>query len=99
MRYVSTPPTAKRVSKIGLGTWQFGSAEWGYGGEYEKRTGELVTRARDLGITFFDTAEIYGRGRSEELLSEGLGEARAEAFVATKLLPLFPVPSVARDHA
>jgi aryl-alcohol dehydrogenase-like predicted oxidoreductase len=99
MRYVTQTGTSKQISKVGLGTWQFGSRDWGYGDEYEKRTGELVARARALGITLFDTAEIYGRGRSEELLGDALGEARSTEFVATKLLPLLPIPSVARDHA
>jgi len=65
MRYLELP-THKRYSVIGLGTWQFGSREWGYGREYDEHAaGEIVARARALGITVFDTAEIYGRGRSD----------------------------------
>lgn len=60
MQYVDVP-TAKKISKIGLGTWQFGSAEWGYGDRYaDSDTPVIVRRALELGITLFDTAEIYG---------------------------------------
>ena len=64
----------KRYSVIGLGTWQFGSREWGYGARLRRRRGgRIVPRARELGITVFDTAEIYGFGRSERILGEALG--------------------------
>src|SRR6185437_7290246 len=64
MRYLSCD-TAKKISKIGLGTWQFGSKEWGYGQSYAGGEAEaIVRRALDLGVTLFDTAEVYGFGRS-----------------------------------
>ena len=51
-----------RLSRIGLGTWQFGTREWGYGDGYARVTApELVRRAAELGITMLDTAEGYGR--------------------------------------
>ena len=60
------------VSRIGLGTWQFGSREWGYGDTYADRAArDIVRRARELGITLFDTAEVYGFGRSERILGRG----------------------------
>ena len=53
--------TSKRISKIGLGTCQFGSREWGYGDRYAGREARaIVRRALELGVTLFDTAEIYG---------------------------------------
>ena len=65
MRYVDV--SGARLSVIGLGTWQFGSAEWGYGHDYaDKVAGEIVRRALDLGVNLVDTAEVYGLGRSEE---------------------------------
>jgi aryl-alcohol dehydrogenase-like predicted oxidoreductase len=86
-----------RLSRIGLGTWQFGSREWGYGEGYASRTaGEIVRRARALGVTLFDTAEIYGFGRSERILGEALGEERTEVVVATKIFPVAPFPPVVR---
>src|SRR5207302_1200171 len=52
-----------RVSVIGLGTWQFGSTEWGYGRGYATGVaGDIARRALDLGINLIDTAEIYGLG-------------------------------------
>src|SRR5690349_4147476 len=57
-----------RVSRIGLGTWQFGSREWGYGDSYASGPArDIVRRARALGVTFFDTAEVYGLGKSERI--------------------------------
>ena len=59
MRYVEVD--GLRVSVIGLGTWQFGTREWGYGHEYAHQVApDLVHRATDLGITLIDTAESYG---------------------------------------
>ena len=58
-----------RFSKIGLGTWQFGSREWGYGDRYAREEStRIVERALELGITLFDSAEIYALGRSERIL-------------------------------
>ena len=91
--------TAPKISKIGLGTWQFGAREWGYGDEYTAQAKEIVGRAIDLGVTLFDTAEIYGYGRSERILGEALGERRASVFLATKLFPLLPVAPVVEQRA
>jgi len=91
--------TAPKISKIGLGTWQFGAREWGYGEEYTAQAKEIVDRAIDLGVTLFDTAEIYGYGRSERILGEALGERRASVFLATKLFPLLPVAPVVEQRA
>ncbi|HYJ74332.1 MAG TPA: aldo/keto reductase [Kineosporiaceae bacterium] len=98
MRYADIPSRTP-VSRIGLGTWQFGSREWGYGSDYERRTGAIVARALESGITLFDTAETYAFGRSERLLGAGLGEARDRAFVATKIFPLLPVSAVVQQRA
>ncbi|GAB3199029.1 aldo/keto reductase [Geodermatophilus arenarius] len=88
-----------RVSRIGLGTWQFGSREWGYGEGYAEGTArDVVRRARDLGVTLFDTAEIYGFGRSERILGEALGEERGEVVVASKVFPVAPFPPVVRSR-
>lgn len=89
-----------RLSKIGLGTWQFGSAEWGYGQQYaEREAGELVRRALELGINLIDTAELYGFGRSERIVGRALAGRRDEAFIATKLFPLLPVAPVVQQRA
>src|SRR3954452_17995059 len=87
------------VSRIGLGTWQFGSREWGYGDSYAERGArDIVRRARELGVTLFDTAEIYGFGRSERILGEALGEERADLVVASKIFPVAPFPAVVRQR-
>ena len=62
-----------RTSAIGLGTWQFGSREWGYGEAYATQTAPgLVRRAVELGISMLDTAEAYGPGRSERIIAGAL---------------------------
>ena len=99
MRYLDGD-TPTRISKIGLGTWQFGSKEWGYGDGYAGSVArDIVRRAVDLGVTLFDTAEVYGLGRSERILGEALGERRQSVFLATKILPVLPVAPVVEQRA
>jgi aryl-alcohol dehydrogenase-like predicted oxidoreductase len=105
MRYLSTDidpntPATTRISRIGLGTWQFGSREWGYGQSYAGQEAHaIVRRAVELGVTLFDTAEMYGFGRSERILGEALGEDRESVFLATKLFPVLPVAPVVEQRA
>jgi aryl-alcohol dehydrogenase-like predicted oxidoreductase len=88
------------VSRIGLGTWQFGSREWGYGDSYASGAAqEIVRRARALGVTLFDTAEVYGLGNSERILGDALGDERAEVAVASKIFPVAPFPAVVKQRA
>ncbi len=85
------------VSRVGLGTWQFGSREWGYGDAYDSGAArQIVARALELGVTLFDTAEVYGLGRSERILGEALGPERDTVVVASKLFPLAPFAPVIR---
>ncbi len=67
-----------KVSLVGLGCNNFGRAI------DQDMSRKVVHKAFDLGINFFDTADIYGRGTSERILGEVLGERRHEAVVATK---------------
>ncbi|QLC34205.1 aldo/keto reductase [Halarchaeum sp. CBA1220] len=69
------------VTPVGLGTWEIGS-DWGEVGEAEAR--DAVHAALDEGITFLDTADVYGDGRSERLIAEVLDEREEEPVVATK---------------
>jgi aryl-alcohol dehydrogenase-like predicted oxidoreductase len=88
-----------QVSRVGLGTWQFGSREWGYGSDYaEGPARDIVRRARELGVTLFDTAEVYGFGRSERILGEALGGERSSVVVASKVFPVAPLPAVVRSR-
>jgi aryl-alcohol dehydrogenase-like predicted oxidoreductase len=101
MRYVDDIPAAKRYSVIGLGTWQFGSREWGYGGGYaDAEAGRIVRRARELGITVFDTAEVYGFGRSERILGEALRASGGtdDVVIATKVFPVVPTAAVVQQR-
>jgi aryl-alcohol dehydrogenase-like predicted oxidoreductase len=100
MRYLDIGTTPK-ISKIGLGTWQFGAREWGYGEDYARQQArDIVRRALDLGVTLFDTAEMYGFGRSERILGEALRERpESPAFLATKLFPVLPLAPVVEQRA
>ncbi|MDI3313689.1 MAG: aldo/keto reductase [Mycobacterium sp.] len=99
MKYLDVEGIGK-VSRIGLGTWQFGSREWGYGERYASGTArDIVQRALALGVTLFDTAEIYGLGKSERILGEALGDRRGEVVVASKIMPIAPFPPVIRQRA
>src|SRR5438270_12843884 len=97
MRYLEAG--GLRVSAIGLGTWQFGTREWGYGHEYAHEVAPvLVRRAIELGITLIDTAEAYGPTRSEHIIGEALAgldpDARAELVIATKFMPIAPAEPI-----
>ena len=91
MRYVEA--CGLRVSVIGLGAWQFGSPEWGWGSQFGPAEAlAVVDRARSLGITLIDTAELYGGGESERLLGRALAGpgARESVVLASKLTPTWP---------
>jgi aryl-alcohol dehydrogenase-like predicted oxidoreductase len=71
------------VTKIGLGLWAVGGSEWG---EVEDRdTLDVISAALDMGITFFDTADVYGGGHSEELLGQAMQGRRDKFIVGTKI--------------
>ena len=91
MRYVEA--CGLRVSVIGLGAWQFGSPEWGWGTQFGPAEAlAVVERARELGITLIDTAELYGHGESERLLGRALADpaARESVVLASKVTPTWP---------
>ena len=71
----------RTVSVVGLGTWQLG-ADWGNVSPDDARA--TLEAAVDAGITFFDTADVYGDGRSEQFCGE-LHERHPELFIATKM--------------
>ncbi len=93
-----------RTSRIGLGTWQFGSREWGYGETYARETAPaLIRRALELGITMIDTAEMYAFGRSERIIGEALAgtpeQDVAGVTVATKFMPIAPAERIVARQA
>jgi aryl-alcohol dehydrogenase-like predicted oxidoreductase len=98
MKYVDVDGVGK-VSRIGLGTWQFGSAEWGYGDSYASGAArDIVQHALALGVTLFDTAEVYGLGKSERILGEALGDQRSSVALASKIFPIAPFPPVVKQR-
>jgi aryl-alcohol dehydrogenase-like predicted oxidoreductase len=77
------------VAALGVGTWQWGDRYWRFGGEYGQSDVEEAYRvSREAGIDFFDTAEIYGRGKSERILGTLVGRDQGPVVVATKFAPL-----------
>jgi len=86
--FMNTRPfgkTGRSIGEIGLGTWQIGG---GWGEVSDAAALETLRAAHGAGVTFFDTADVYGGGRSESLIGQFLREnpaARREVFVATKL--------------
>ena len=89
MNYRLFDQTAAEVSEIGLGTWQLGGADWGE--VDENRALDTLRAASEGGVNFFDTADVYGLGRSEEIIGQFLKETSKKIFVATKL-GRFPEP-------
>ena len=71
MKYVEA--AGATLSAIGLGSWQFGSREWGYGRDYVDARRPDRRRALDLGVNLIDTAEIYGFGTSERIVGRAIG--------------------------
>jgi aryl-alcohol dehydrogenase-like predicted oxidoreductase len=83
--------TVLEAIQIGTGTWQWGDRRvWGYGGAYAAADVRAAFDASlAAGFNFFDTAEIYGSGRSERLLGQFARDAGRPVVVATKFFP-FP---------
>ncbi len=98
MRFVEV--AGEKLSAVGLGAWQFGSKEWGYGSHYaEHEAVDIVHRALDLGINLIDTAEIYGLGRSERIVGRAIADRREEVFLASKVLPILPLRGIVARRA
>ena len=86
MQYVNFGRTGLRVSRLCLGTMTFGSPAWRPWVLDEEASRPFIRRAVEAGINFFDTADMYSRGVSEEILGRALREftTRDRAVVATK---------------
>ncbi|NEQ20389.1 MAG: aldo/keto reductase [Microcoleus sp. SIO2G3] len=78
------------VTSLGIGTWAWGDKLfWNYGNDYgASQVQEAFEATLDAGISFFDTAEIYGFGESESLLGRFMKQLGRPAQVATKYLPM-----------
>lgn len=75
--------TSFRASEIGLGCWQLGGTDWG--DVDDQHALAILHAAADAGVNFLDTADVYGAGRSEDLIGGFLRQRQGEFFVATKL--------------
>jgi len=77
--------------EIGVGTWSWGDRlVWGFGNSYsEKEVRDAFLTSIRGGIRFFDTAEVYGQGKSESILGELIEETGEPVIIATKMMP-FP---------
>ena len=78
------------ISAMGMGCWAIGGPFWngdeplGWGQVDDQESIQAIHRALDLGITFFDTADVYGAGHSEQVLAKAFTGKRHDAVIATK---------------
>ncbi len=86
MKYRKFGSTDLEVSEVGFGAWGIGGNQFGnsYGPSDDVESLRAVKTALDLGCTFFDTADVYGHGHSEELLGQALKGQRSKVVLATK---------------
>jgi aryl-alcohol dehydrogenase-like predicted oxidoreductase len=81
MNYRQLGRTDMRVSEVSFGAWAIGGS---WGPVKDEESYAALNRAVDLGVNFIDTADVYGDGRSEQLIGRLLNERKEEIFVATK---------------
>ena len=87
MKYRVLGKTGVKVSEVGFGAWAIGGNAHGnsYGPTNDEASLAAVRKAVDLGCNFFDTADVYGHGHSEELLGKALSGDRENMIIATKV--------------
>lgn len=75
---------------VGFGTWSWGDRMyWGFGKNYsEQDLRDAFNYAVENGVTFFDTSEVYGQGRSEKFIGQYLQEVQGDIKISTKFMPL-----------
>jgi aryl-alcohol dehydrogenase-like predicted oxidoreductase len=79
---VTIEPSDKKINPMALGCWSFGGAQWA--GQEDKDSMDAMAKSLEMGITHFDTARGYGRGRSEEVVGRFIKDKRDKIFLATK---------------
>jgi aryl-alcohol dehydrogenase-like predicted oxidoreductase len=77
--------TGLKVSSLCMGTMTFGRNDWGVGSLEQDAANEMVSACIDHGVNFFDTANVYSAGNSEEVLGEAIRGRRHDLIVATKV--------------
>jgi aryl-alcohol dehydrogenase-like predicted oxidoreductase len=91
MQYRTLGQTGLKVSEISFGAWAIGGTseaagtQWGWGETPERDAIAAVRRALDLGVNFFDTADVYGNGRSEQILGKALSSDWSKVMIASKV--------------
>ena len=83
MKYKKLGKSGIKVSEIGFGAWSIALAWWGKKIE-EDEAKRMLKKAYDVGINFFETADMYGRGKSEKLIGEVFKDMRNEIVLSTK---------------
>ncbi|MEB3831700.1 aldo/keto reductase [Phormidium sp. CCY1219] len=89
MNTIALGKNGPHVLPLGIGAWSWGDKLfWNYGKDYgQAEVSEAFHAALDAGITFFDTAEVYGPGESEKLLGQFIQQTDKPVQVATKYAP------------
>jgi len=83
MKYVKLGKKGPEISTIGFGAWAIGGMNWGKTDDAVSKN--ALNEALDCGVTFFDTADVYGFGHSEELIKQVIKERnRSDIIIATK---------------
>ena len=85
MQYRRLGRTDIEVSTVCMGCWAIAGGDT-WGDQDEADAVDAIHASLDAGVNFFDTAEAYGRGTSEQLLAKGLGERRKDVVIATKVI-------------
>ena len=84
------------VGAMGMGCWAIGGPFknkdgrlFAYGNVNDKESIETIHKALEMGVNFFDTAEAYGHGHSEEVLGQALKDCREDIIIATKFRSVY----------
>jgi aryl-alcohol dehydrogenase-like predicted oxidoreductase len=84
MKYRVLKGTGLKLSEVGFGVWTVGTKMWGVAEEDYDTGVRLLRQALDLGVNFFDTADVYGDGKGEVVLAQAFAGRRDDVVIATK---------------
>ncbi|MFM1650466.1 aldo/keto reductase [Brevibacillus sp. B_LB10_24] len=99
MKYRALPGTSLTVSEVGFGVWSVATKWWGVS---DTELGKKLLRSayEDYGITFFDTADVYGNGLGETIIPDALGNVRDKIIIATKFgYDIYNLPGERKGHS
>ena len=86
-----------KISPIGLGCWSFGNGDY-WGPVDQNNVNSIVSRAFELGVNYFDTAEVYNDGESELALGIALKKIRKKVLIGSKISPNNANPKIAKEY-